>query len=252
MSNAAPILPSKRSLKLLVWRMLSARFPAPAERMAVSVKLVQVLLQVLLGEAVAYVGEAVEHRLEIHPGDTGEAEDLRDLLPDLEEDDVAEGERAVRDHRLELHAQGLRLVTYLHQVRAPVEGVLGIPEHHPGDGPHLRHDTRRDQVVDPAVIPVLRGALPEAEVREGPAPEILVGEDCSGRGLRALVVLEDGLHLFIVESLPGSTGAVCGLHGRRRLQVDVDAVILCPERRRDAQEHKDYHGDDKPSHLFGT
>ena len=125
-------------------------------------------------------------------------------------------------------------------------------EHQPRDGPHLRHDTRSDHVVDSPVVPVLRCALPDAEVREGPSPEVLGREDAGGCGLRAPVMLQDGLQLFIVESLPGSTGAVGGLHGRRRLQVDVDAVILCPERRGDAQEHKDYHGDDKPSHLFGT
>ena len=143
-------------------------------------------------------------------------------------------------------------VADLHQVRAPVEGVVRAPEHQPRDGPHLRHDTRCDQVVDPPVVPVLRRALPDAEVREGPAPEVLAGEDRGGRCLRAPVMLEDGLQLFVVEGFPGGSGAVGGLHGRRRLQVDVDAVILCPERRGDAQEHKDYHGDDKPSHLFGT
>ena len=72
MSNAAPILPSKRSLKLLVWRMLSARFPAPAERMAVpSVEPVQVFLQVFLGEVAPDVREAVQDGLEVDASQAG-------------------------------------------------------------------------------------------------------------------------------------------------------------------------------------
>ena len=115
---------------------------------------------------------------------------------------------------------------------------MGAFQHHTRNGPDLRHDAGRDHVVYPAVVPVLRRALPDAEVRKGPAPEVLRREDAGGRGLRAAVVLENGLQLLVVQGLPGSARAVGGLHGRRRLQVDVDGVILCPGRRSGAQEHK--------------
>ena len=130
---------------------------------------------------------------------------------------------------------------------------MRTPEHHPRYGPHFRHDPGSNHIVDPAVVHVLRRALPDAEIRQGPAFQILGREDAGGRSLRAPVVLKDGLNLFAIESLPCSTGSVGGLHGRRRLQVNINAVILGPERRRDGQgKEKDYGNRTTPSHTLLT
>ncbi len=140
---------------------------------AFSVKLVQVLLQVFLREIASDVREPVQDRFEINSSKGREAEDLCDLLFDLEEHHVSERKGTVRDDRLELHAESLRLIAHLHQVRAPVEGIVRTPYHHARDGPYLRHDAGCHEVVDSPVVPIFGSALPDAEIRECPSLEVL-------------------------------------------------------------------------------
>ena len=190
------------------------------------VQVVEVVLQVLLCEVVRYAGKVVQHPLPVDVPQFGEFQQRGDFLFYLKEGHIGEGQRAVGHDALELHAQALGVVAYLHQVAAPVERSLRGTEHHLGHYPGLRDDLPGDHVVDAAVIVVLRAAAPDAELGQGLAFQEFRREDSGSGDLCGGIVLEDVVHLLPVITLGDRLSAEGGGHRSHGACVDVHAVIL--------------------------
>ena len=62
------------------------------------------------------------------------------FLADFQESDVGEGQRTIGHDAFKLHTQVFRVITYLHQIAAPVDGRLRRMEHLFGYYHNLGHD----------------------------------------------------------------------------------------------------------------
>ena len=88
------------------------------------VEVVDVVLQVLLGEIARHAGDVVQHVLPVDVAYLREFQQRGDVPVDFQKHDVRKAQRAVRHYTLELHTQAFRFVADFHQVAAPVDSRL--------------------------------------------------------------------------------------------------------------------------------
>ena len=88
------------------------------------VKVVDVFFQIFAREVARHTGKVVQQMPPVDASRFREFQQGGDVPVDFEKHDIRKRQRAVRYHALELHTEAFRLVTYLHQIAAPVDGRL--------------------------------------------------------------------------------------------------------------------------------
>ena len=185
-----------------------------------------VSFQVFFCEMVRSLGE---HLLHIIPVDDVVLRKLKKfsyLWIELKEVDVAESQSAVCHNRLELHTKGFCLIANLHQIAPPIEGVVRLLQHQPGDHHNLRNDFGGHHTVDAFVIVILCRTAPDTEVGKSLAVEKLGREDGGCGNLGRSVFLQNLLYLLIIISLGACLHTVCRSHRRHGLGINIEICIL--------------------------
>ena len=200
------------------------------------IQVVNVRFQVFLGEIVLYIAQIIEEGFPVDAAAFRQFEQRGKLRGNLQEHHVPERQRAIGHYRFKLHTEGLYLGADFHQVTAPIQGSLRGMEHLTCHCPYLRHYLRTYEVVNAAIIVVLRAVAPDAQVGKSLAVEELRQEYARRRHFRRAVFVEYVLYLLGVIGFGSRFGGVSRRHCRHGLLVVVDTHILC-FRRKDGNTH---------------
>ena len=184
----------------------------------------EVILQVIKGQ-IAKVGDIVPHTLPVDTAETAQVEQLLQVIDDDQEMQVLERETAIRTYRLEYHAKLLDLLGGLEKVRPPINGLIGMLDHHRGDIENLGHDTLGDHLTDMLVVPVLLGTEGKL-ILQRETIQILGGENTGSGNLGSTVMVKDLSPTLTGKLLLSQLNAHGSIHLRCCLNVKIDAIGL--------------------------
>ena len=184
----------------------------------------EIILQVIKGQ-IAKVGDIVPHTLPVDTAETAQVEQLLQVIDDDQEMQVLERETAIRTYRLEYHAKLLDLLGGLEKVRPPINGLIGMLDHHRGDIENLGHDTLGDHLTDMLVVPVLLGTEGKL-ILQRETIQILGGENTGSGNLGSTVMVKDLSPTLTGKLLLSQLNAHGSIHLRCCLNVKIDAIGL--------------------------